>query len=169
MATIVATAASASANSYLLLADAETYATERLQVGDWDGASTDEKNRALIEATRWLDHFDFAGERSTEAQALEWPRIGTYTRDGYEYDTDTIPAFIEQATFELALQLLKDNAASKDTLGPTGLEAFNRAKVGPMEVEVRHANKAGDLPDSVRSLIRHVLRAGGMSVELLRA
>lgn len=168
-ATIVATAGSASANSYVLLTEANAYFDERLQVANWTAASDDDKNRALIQATRWLDRFDFMGERSTTAQALEWPRIGAYTKDGYEYDTDSVPTFIKHTACELALKAMNDDAGSSDPLASTGLEGFDRAKVGPIEVEVNHSRKAGALPDPIKDMIRHVLVSTGFSVTLERA
>lgn len=170
MPTIVATAASATANSYLTDAEADTYADERLRSTNWTSESDDDvKARALIQATRWLDNMDFVGERTTEAQALEWPRLEAYTKDGYEYATDAVPDVVKRATFELALRLLNDNAASTDTLAESGLERFDEAKVGPLDVKIRHAKKSGDLPDPVRQMLLHVLRASSVSVTLERA
>lgn len=170
MPTIQAAAGHASANSYAEVADADTYFDERLQASNWTGeADADVKERALIQATRQLDQYDFVGTKTSTGQALKWPRQDAFDEDGEEYATDSVPTIIQHATFELALKLLNDNAASTDTLAPTGLEQFKRAKVGPVEVEVDRAHRTSDLPDHVMLLIGHVLRSAGMVATLERA
>lgn len=170
MATIVATAGSATANSYATTDDADTYFDERLQSSAWTGETdADVQKRALIEATRRIDQETFEGERSTTGQALKWPRIGAADEDGNEYDSDEIPTIVIHATYELALALLNSNADSTDLLADSGLEGFKRVKVGPLEVEPRHAQDAGELPDNVHRLLKPVLQTTGSTADLLRA
>jgi hypothetical protein len=164
MPILVATAGATNANSYATMAEADTYFDERLQATNWIG----EKARALIMATRRIDVLRFEGEKVSTAQALKWPRIEAYDDDGEEYDTSTVPAIVKQATYELALKILNDDAASTDTLGVTGLESIRRAKVGPLEVEVYKGFKAADLPDTVLRLLRPVLASSGLMAELVR-
>lgn len=170
MPTIDATVGGASANSYSEVADADTYFDERLQVSNWTGESdTDVKERALIMATRRIDAFDFEGVKVTTTQALKWPRIDAFDEDGEEYDTDAIPTVVLYATYELALAYLNDAAGSTDPLAPTGLEQFDRAKVGPLEVDINHARRAGSVPDHVLRLLAPVLRTAGFMATLERA
>lgn len=166
MPTLVATAGSTTANSYATVAEGDTYFDERLNSAAWTGASvtTDTKERALIMATRRLDQETYAGNKTTTAQALEWPREYVVDKDGEEYDSATIPTFVKEATFEMALRLLND--ATTDTFADTGLEEFRRAKVGEMEVERYAGYRAGRLPEHVRRELEHVLKSGRMSAEL---
>jgi hypothetical protein len=168
MATVTATVGGATSNSYVTIAEADTYFAERLQVTNWTGANEDVQGRAVIAATRQLDREQFVGEKSDTAQALKWPRIAAYDEDGYEYASDAIPTPIKHATFELALRLLNQNADSADLLAGSGLESFKRVKVGPIEVEPRHAYDPSDLPDSVLDLIEHVVTTAAFSGELIR-
>lgn len=169
MPTVTATAGSVSANSYITVAEGDTYADERLQATGWTGEDADDKARAVIQATRWLDGLDYEGTKSATSQALKWPRQAAFDEDLEEYDTASVPEVIKQATFELALVLLNDNASSEDTFAPNELSQFRRAKVGPMEVEVDRAFRAAEIPDHVRRKIAHTLRSAGMIATRERA
>lgn len=64
------------ANSYVTVAEADQYFSDRLAATDWTGASADDKARALLEATRRVDAFRFFNERyrRNPDQALQFPR-----------------------------------------------------------------------------------------------
>ena len=70
-----ATAAGATSNTYITLADAELYYETRLHVSDWDNANDADKGAALVWATRLLDEWmDWDGSNYDDDQALRWPR-----------------------------------------------------------------------------------------------
>jgi hypothetical protein len=104
-ASITATVGSASANSYLSIAAADTLAETMLGTLAWTSATTDEKTRALITATRGLDTLTWIGSKSSADQALDWPRTDA-SCDGIDYPDDELPEQIEYATFDLANALL---------------------------------------------------------------
>jgi len=164
MPTLTATIGSASANAYITTAKGDTYADERLNASAWTGAATDDKERALIMATRRLDQERFSGEKATTGQALEWPRIWAFDKDEEEYASNVIPEPVQQATFELALRYLNDGTT--DALADTGIEEFKRAKVGELEVERFAGFEAGQLPANVRRLIQHVLGTTRLSARV---
>lgn len=168
MPSLVATASSATANSYATVSEADTYFDERLQAANWSGDS-DDKKRALIQATRRIDTKRFEGQKTTTGQALQWPRILAYDDDDVEYDSTAVPAIVKYAMYEEALRILNDNAGSTDTFAPTGLEGFKRAKVGPIEVEIDKGFHAGELTDAARRWLRPVLRSAGIMAELVRS
>ena len=80
-ATIIATLSSASANSYVTLAEANAYFETVPNSSTWTDKTDDAKNRALISATRWIDSLNYYGDRCDEDQALKWPR-NNYDVDG---------------------------------------------------------------------------------------
>jgi len=153
------------------VAEGDTYFDERLHpdASIWSGQSTDDKERALITATRRLDQEDWQGTRVDTTQALDWPRYWATDEDGEEYESNEIPTKVKHATFELALRLLIDRANSKDTLADTGLEEFRAAKVGPMDMERDPTFEGGQLPANVRRLLSSVVRTAGGSVRMERA
>jgi len=170
MATLVATAGSATANSYAEVSEGDTYFSERVQATNWTTAELDVKKQALIQATRRLDTLKYNGSKVTSGQALKWPRIDTFDDDGTEYASDAVPSVVKYAAFEEALRLLNDNASSTDTFAPTGLEGFRYAKVGPLEVEIDKGFKPGALTDQARRWLSGVLyRSTGLMAELVRS
>ena len=135
MALILASTGSTTANTYLLLARANEIAAGRLYVSAWTGATEAEQEAALIWATTLLDQlFEWYGTIRNLDQRLRWPRSGVYNRDGTKaLDYDSVPALLEQGTFELALALLtRDLSALPDLLGL----GFEEASVGPLRVKV---------------------------------
>lgn len=133
--TLTTTAGAADADSYVSVADADTYHTAR-GTAAWTGEDA-AKEAALRRATAWLDgtyRSRLPGERRYDrTQALEWPRLSVYDSDGNPVDSDTIPREIVHATCEAAAREL----ASAGSLSPdvTTADAVKRERVGPMEVE----------------------------------
>jgi len=145
---IDATPGGASANSYLTLNDAQAIVDGFVQDADvtaWASATTDQKNRALFTATQRLDRERFLGARSTDTQALQWPRTGVRKPDTYintyavgfpfrittDYFDDTeIPAQIKYAQVVLAV-FLHNNP---DSLGLSGLEDYKNVSIGSISV-----------------------------------
>ncbi len=100
----------ADAESYVSVADAETYATARGLT--FATGSTAAKEQALRRATTWLDaryRSRFVGIRKNRRlQALEWPRTGSF--DAMEpinaIGTSEIPTEVVKATVEAAVREL---------------------------------------------------------------
>src|SRR5438046_10234283 len=63
------------ANSYANAADGDAYHDGHLYASAWAAATTGNKEKALVMATRLIDtQFQFNGWRSHDEQALQWPR-----------------------------------------------------------------------------------------------
>ena len=131
-ATITATLSSASANSYVTLAEANTYFETVPDSSTWTNKTDDQKNRALIEATRWIDSFVYFGDRCDQGQALKFPR-NNYQVDGVELACSKIPSGIKYAQYELARALANDPDAITGTTGKEG--NISQAKLGDLEVK----------------------------------
>ena len=131
-ATITATLSSASANSYVTLAEANTYFETVPDSTTWDNKTVDQKNRALIAATRWIDTFVFYGDRCDNGQALKFPR-NNYKVDDVELACTAIPNDIKYAQYELARALANDTGAITGTTGTDG--NFSEVKLGDIEVK----------------------------------
>lgn len=138
-AVIVATLSGASANSYVTLAEANTYFETVPDSSTWTDKTDDQKNRALISATRWIDALSFYGDRCTETQALKWPREN-YTVDGIDLACSLIPAEIKTATYELARALANDTDAITGSTGTTGL--YDQVELGELKVKYNKSSQA---------------------------
>jgi len=164
------TVAGENANSYVTLAEASVYFSERLNSDVWTAAASSLQETALIEATRTLDYWvDWIGYKATEEQSLRWPRYDAADRDGYVFDSDIIPPFLKDATPELAIYLMaEDRTAEPDTKG------FSTIQVGSLKlvVDKEDRDSVTVLPDSVLSIIEPYgnvrSRGGNPVVELER-
>ena len=131
-ATIVATLKSATANSYVTLAEANPYFETVPDSTTWDNKTDDQKNRALISATRWIDSLNFYGDRCDDGQALKWPR-NNYEVDNVELACTAIPKNIKYAEYELARALANETDAITGNKGTDG--TYEEVKIGDMEVK----------------------------------
>lgn len=147
---IVTTVGSATANSYISIADADTYHETHISPETWDNATTDEKCRALQTATRMLDQwFDWHGSPVGSTQALLWPRVGAVGPNGYELASDAIPTLIEQATAELARQLLDADRTADSDVETQGLSQLT---AGSVSMTFRGVS-AKPIPDAVLTMV----------------
>src|SRR6185369_3915867 len=63
------------ANSYANAADGDAYFDGHLYATAWTAASSGNKEKALVFATRLIDaEYQFNGYRASNSQALQWPR-----------------------------------------------------------------------------------------------
>lgn len=138
-ATIDATLSGASSNSYVTLAAANSYFETVPDSTTWTNKTDDQKNRALISATRWIDSLNFYGDRCDEDQALKWPR-NNYDVDGVELECSLIPNDIKYATYELARALANDTGAITDSTGTTGL--YDEVQLGDLRVKYNKTSQA---------------------------
>lgn len=157
--TVVATAGSATANSFASEAQAIARAATRLNLIGWTtvsgSACTEDEKKALLEATRELSALEpvLQGYRTDAVQALCFPRqyvINTKAPitapigiSGFpEFADDSVPDDWINATIELAFEFLKagtvDLAAIdrtrgviQKTIGPLTTRWATRAEGGP--------------------------------------
>jgi hypothetical protein len=138
-----ATVGGANSNSYITVARATEIADyDIIERVDWYVADVDDKIRALVSATRQLDTLPWVGERATTTQALAWPRVNAVI-NGRTVATTEIPIEVEQATYDLALALLREAkagasaATSGDLIPGIPNSQLKRAKLDVLEIEWR--------------------------------
>ena len=87
------------ANSYLSVADADTYQSNRSNA-TWAALSTADKEVALIKATDWIEasfKVRWLGYRINNSMSLSWPRYDV-DYDGYVIAATAVPAQIQDVT-----------------------------------------------------------------------
>lgn len=119
---------------YITVVAADTYWSNRND-SVWSAGSTANKEKALREATQYIDGaFNFIGTQKTD-NVLAWPRFDVFIHKGnfagVSYDSDTVPPQIEDACAELALEALSERLVAVESRG--GL--IKREKVDVIEVE----------------------------------
>ena len=138
-ATIDATLKGESSNSYVTLAEANAYFETVPSSSTWDDKTDDQKNRAIISATRWIDSLNFYGDRCSNNQALSWPR-NNYHVDRVELTCSAIPTDIKYATYELARALANDTDAVTGNTGTEGL--YEEVELGELKVKYNTDSQA---------------------------
>ena len=148
-ATIDATLQGASANSYVTLAEADAYFETVPESTTWNDKTDDQKTRALISATRWIDALSFYGDRCTETQALKWPRED-YKVDGIKLVCTLIPQQVKVATYELARAFANDTDSITGTSGTTGL--YDEVELGELKVKYKDSSTTPGLINNIFDL-----------------
>lgn len=168
---LTVTAGSASADSYVSLADTKAHWEA---VGfDYSGYTDVQIEQALRRATAWIDgryRRRFPGARTNgRSQALEWPRTSVYDYDGNEVATDTIPNEIATATAEAAKREVAGTTLSPDvTTGKT----VKRNRVGSIEVEyagIPSASAQRPTVLAVEEILSGLFPVGGATTFVARA
>lgn len=168
MATLVVEtgAGLATANSYCNEDEADLYHEKHYYASTWTSATSDNKEIALMWATRLIDEqVEWAGVAVGTTQALMWPRNLVYDRNGYAILSTTIPTWLKEATAEFARLLLDENRTAETNRDLVG---FKEMKIGPLELKVDSFNKKSVLPPSVWSMIRFYCTKVGKSRRLVR-
>lgn len=164
---LVATPGAPDANSYVSLADALAFCEGELGVGAFTGAAASQQEAALRTATTWLDRLSFIGSKTSEGQALKWPRAVGVEIDERTVGLNEIPPRLVRCTVRLAVRLLQ----SPDVLDALPAQVAVREKVGPIETEFGSGSIAPRtrvglyrFPDVLSELAPLLVGGGAMTV-----
>ena len=100
-------------NAFCGVTFADDYHADRGNA-DWKGAKQ-EKQRAIVRATDYLEQQGYRGYKVDEEQSLEWPREDVRVNDTL-LANDAVPLILQRVTAELAM------AALSGDLNPDALE-----------------------------------------------
>lgn len=150
---IDATVGGTDSNSYVTLAESETYFENRPFSTDWIALTDDEKSQYLIYSTMMIDNMLVPyGTIASDTQALNFPREDLYDCNGREIEDDVIPDGIKRAQMEQAIYLFSSgDITSKPSLLTQG---FKSAKVGDLSITVDKLNVANKLADQTMNFLR---------------
>ena len=135
--------------SYCATAFADDYFEVQPSATAWAGLSDDSKEYYLSLATRFLDQkVDWKGTIASATQALRWPRVGAYTRDGISVGSTVIPRAVKAATCEMALYLItNDPNAGQDT------DKLRKIVVDVIEIEYQEGASQPKIPSIINSIL----------------
>lgn len=172
----------AGANSYLALADANTYHSDRGNAS-WTGTDA-VKQAALVKATDYLEQryrTRWKGIRVDMSQALSWPRAGVQTEDYFEPSTDaresilaglayvvpedTVPNEVKTATAELALDYLVNGDLNPSLARGGGIAS---EQVGPVAVSYFPGASGKTERPAIDGLLAPLLGGSSMTARLVR-
>lgn len=126
-------ALSVGTDTYISLADANTYWTENTGGTNWAIASDTEKEKALRAATQYVDkHYSWLGVHPGTDQALSWPRLNVIDKNGRVIGGNVIPDAVKDAVAYIAEQVLADGGILPKR---NRNSAIKSVKAGSVEVE----------------------------------
>lgn len=116
-------------NSYVTVAEAAAYFTDRGHGEVWE--DVDNPAAFLISATNQLDWFmKYKGSKVSVSQPLEWPRKEVFDSSGLGYiSTTEIPTRVKHAVFELALASI-----DADRMADSDMAGLQEVKVGSLKI-----------------------------------
>ena len=149
-------------NSYVSLAEANAYFTDRIDTAAWTAADDTMKSQALVTATCILEDEPWTGYVSSRTQNLAWPRTGYFydPSDGLFRNLSElgdVPDRVKKATYELAYHLVNNDGLLDSTSGVDSI------RVG--EIELRGLSGSASSPSvitrTVAVQINPLLEGGG--------
>lgn len=160
-------------NTFISLADAGTYFTNRIYSTLWTGTD-DLKSQALIEATKRINRQIWKGRKAVYNQTLEFPRA-IYSPDGYNllfpntvyylhdwYAETAISQEVKDATCEEALSILTAGTVGnkRAEFQAQGVKSFT---LGNMTETYETGNKKGKMSsmDAIEIMRKYV---GGVQI-----
>ncbi|QIG73377.1 hypothetical protein EVC03_069 [Rhizobium phage RHph_Y5A] len=117
--------------TYVTVAQVDDYANGSLNAAAWEALLSDDKGRAVVMATRWIDSQCWQGAKVSDSQPLAWPRT---------INDVVIPVspLIEQATILLAILTAANPELPDQMTGNVEASAdggTKRLKAGSVEIE----------------------------------
>lgn len=164
-------------DTFITLADANTYHAARLHADAWTApiGTNDNgdpiplpdatKEAALRMATAMLNRHRYAGRITSITQALAWPRTGVTDPEGRPIPSSGIPAALAHATAELALYLLRHDLTDDRTR--RGVLSVRSERVGDSSITFDGTATNDSLPTVVQDLIGPFLASKGTSARLV--
>jgi hypothetical protein len=146
----------------------KAYMAAHMNSAAYDSASSNDRKKAHVSATRWLDRANWQGQKTdlVTPQPLEFPRTGLVDKDGNEVDSSTTPVVVEYATYELVLYLLADAEATQALDQGSNVK---KVQAGSASVEFFKGTdgKYPRFPTEAHELIRYFLEgASGLTAPM---
>lgn len=162
MAAYLITYPTSSANCYVTQAEANSYFQGAIHGDAWDAASNEDKDRALVTATRMLDRLRWTGSRASTSQDLAFPRSGVSDRYGVAIASTVIPTDLKEAVYELAASLIDNSAGASGGSGAGNVKAIATSRT---RIEFFSGTKtpANGVPAHVRAIVAHMLYARNLA------
>jgi hypothetical protein len=151
-------------NSYVSIADADTYFETRIDSANWVDAEDEIKEQALVTATALIDDNAWIGSAVSSSQALAWPRKNAIYNDdrlGLQVTIaeDELPSRVKTAVYEQALHLVNNEDV---LMGQT--QTFESISVGSISISDSNGDTTNTpiKPSTALKPIRPLIRKGSM-------
>jgi hypothetical protein len=153
-------------NSYVTIADADTYFETRIDAAEWDSSNDETKEQALVTATQLIDERHWIGAAVSSSQALAWPRKNAIYYDprmGQQITVanDEVPSQVKIAVYEQALHLVQN----EDLLAQK-IQTFESISVGSISLSDSNndVTKTSITPSIIIRPLRPLIRRDGIGM-----
>jgi len=153
-------------NSYVTIADADTYFETRIDSAEWEAADDETKEQALVTATQLIDERHWIGAAVSSSQALAWPRKNAIYYDprmGQQITVanDEVPSQVKIAVYEQALHLVQN----EDLLAQK-IQTFESISVGSISLSDSNndVTKTSITPSIIIRPLRPLIRRDGIGM-----
>lgn len=129
------------ANAYTTVSGVDEYC-DMYGYTDWDDASEDDKKTAMFRAKRYIDGFDFKGQRVERTQSSAFPRENLVDDEGFTIDDDEVPSqvvnafceasylFLPSSDYDLEPVLTKDDFVVQESFVDVASTTWERGSKG---------------------------------------
>jgi len=153
-------------NSYVTIADADTYFETRIDAAEWDSSNDETKEQALVTATQLIDERHWIGAAVSSSQALAWPRKNAIYYDprmGQQITVanNEVPSQVKIAVYEQALHLVQN----EDLLAQK-IQTFESISVGSISLSDSNndVTKTSITPSIIIRPLRPLIRRDGIGM-----
>ena len=153
-------------NSYVTIADADTYFETRIDAAEWDSSNDETKEQALVTATQLIDERHWIGAAVSSSQALAWPRKNAIYYDprmGQQITVanNEVPSQVKIAVYEQALHLVQN----EDLLAQK-TQTFESISVGSISLSDSNndVTKTSITPSIIIKPLRPLIRRDGIGM-----
>jgi hypothetical protein len=158
------------ANSYVTVAEANAYFSDRAYAEEWEKFA--DQAQVLITSSSLLDWYvRWKGVKAiatASTQAMQWPRDEVYDSENTLIANDIIPVAVKTATMELALSSLGgDRVADDDLLGLLQLDAGSLSM--RMQEDSPYKKTSKVIPEKIWKILSGLFTQNTRTVRLMRA
>ena len=153
-------------NSYVTIADADTYFETRIDSTEWESADDETKEQALVTATQLIDERHWIGAAVSSSQALAWPRKNAIYYDprmGQQITiaNNEVPSQVKIAVYEQALHLVQN-----EDLIAQKIQTFESISVGSISLSDSNndVTKTSITPSIILRPLRPLIRRDGIGM-----
>ncbi len=120
----------------------------------------------LIHAMDSIESKNFIGDKFSNDQPLQWPRINVYI-DGFLQDSDVIPQSLIEAQYETAIAL----NAGHDPLAATVVGVKRKKVYGAVEIEYKDNSSSAPIVLTINNKLSKLLKgnSGANQIRVGRA
>lgn len=140
-------------DTYRDLADTEEYLEAQISAATFQASTDDnQKGRAIVSATRFLDRQEWQGEKADQYQVHAFPRTGLTYVDGSDVPSDAVPTEVLDAESELAAIMI-DGTDVQGTNAP-GAQTIQSLRAGSAAITYfRGEEQLSRFPQIVHELL----------------